>query len=186
VGGIEVSTVSISNQPWDEALRALLQAYGLAAEVQPSGIIRVDKIENLANRERNEPLETVTFRVNYVPVTELQASLTPLASERGSVSVNETTNTLIATDVPSVIRSFERLVQQLDIRTPQVTIQAKIVFINRTATEELGVTYDLKDSRGNQLNQLVSGFDPTTGEEVPKGTDLISLGGNSIAALGNA
>jgi type IV pilus assembly protein PilQ len=186
VGAIEVSTVSIVNQPWDEALRELLLAYGLAMEETASGIIRVDRLEDVAAREQNVQLETVTFRVNYVPVAELQATLTPLASERGSVSINQTTNTLIATDVPSVIRDFERLVRQLDVRTPQVTIQAKIVFINRTATEELGVTYDLKDSRGNQLNQLNPGFDPSTGEEVPRGTDLVQLGGNSIAALGNA
>ncbi|HEU4456574.1 MAG TPA: AMIN domain-containing protein, partial [Longimicrobium sp.] len=185
VSSIRVDYVSFENQPWDVALRALLQAYGLAAQEEQSGIIRVDAIEKLAERESLEPLVTRTFRVNYVPVEELQATLTPLKSERGSVTTNRTTNTLIITDVGSVIEEFGRLVEQLDVRTPQVAIQAKIIFINRTDAEELGITYDLKDSRGSSLNQLVSVPDPNNNGELTN-TDLISLGGNSIAGLGNA
>jgi len=181
VGGIRVEYVTFTNQPWDLALRSLLQAYDLAAqEDEASGIIRVDRIAKLAERETLEPLVTRTFRINYVPVEEMQATLTELKSERGSVSINRTTNTLIATDVPSVIEDFDRLVTQLDVRTPQVAIQAKIVFINRTDAEALGIVYDLKDSRGNSLNQLVTTDDGgTTG-------NTVSLGGSSIAALGNA
>jgi len=181
VGGIRVEYVTFTNQPWDLALRSLLQAYDLAAQEDPqSGIIRVDRIAKLAERETLEPLVTRTFRINYVPVEEMQATLTELKSERGSVSINRTTNTLIATDVPSVIEDFDRLVNQLDVRTPQVAIQAKIVFINRTDAEALGIVYDLKDSRGNSLNQVVTPEGGTTG------TNIVSLGGSSIAALGNA
>lgn len=188
VGGIRVEYVTFTNQPWDLALRSLLQAYDLAAQEDPaSGIIRVDRIAKLAERETLEPLVTRTFRINYVPVEEMQATLTELKSERGSVSMNRTTNTLIATDVPSVIEDFERLVNQLDVRTPQVAIQAKIVFINRTDAEALGIVYDLKDSRGNSLNQLVSTPGSTTGSGgTTTNTNVVSLGGSSIAALGNA
>jgi type IV pilus assembly protein PilQ len=185
VSAIRVDYVSFENQPWDVALRALLQAYGLAAQEEQSGIIRVDAIEKLAERESLEPLVTRTFRVNYVPVEELLATLTPLKSERGSVSTNRTTNTLIITDVSSVIDEFGRLVEQLDVRTPQVAIQAKIIFINRTDAEQLGISYDLKDSRGSSLNQLVSVPDPNSPGDLTN-NDLISLGGNSIAGLGNA
>jgi len=184
VGSIRVEYVTFNNQPWDVALRSLLRAYGLAAEEDASGIIRVDLIGKLAERETLEPLVTRTFRINYVPVEEMQATLTGLKSERGSVSINKTTNTLIATDVPSVIEDFDRLVTQLDVRTPQVAIQAKIVFINRTDAEDLGITYDIKDSRGNSLNELTTAPDPTTG--APTSTNIVSLGGSSIAALGNA
>jgi type IV pilus assembly protein PilQ len=186
VGGIRVEYVTFTNQPWDLALRSLLQAYDLAAQEDPaSGIIRVDRIAKLAERETLEPLVTRTFRINYVPVEEMQATLTELKSERGSVSINRTTNTLIATDVPSVIEDFDRLVNQLDVRTPQVAIQAKIVFINRTDAEALGIVYDLKDSRGNSLNQVVAAPGSTTGTTTTP-TNIVSLGGSSIAALGNA
>ena len=184
VGEIRVEYVTFNNQPWDLALRALLRAYGLAADEDASGIIRVDLIGKIAEREVLEQLVTRTFRINYVPVEEMQSTLTGLKSERGSVTINKTTNTLIATDIPSVIEDFERLVTQLDVRTPQVAIQAKIVFINRTDAEDLGITYDIKDSRGNSLNEMTSVPDPTTGEQT--NTNLVSLGGSSIAALGNA
>ena len=52
------------------------------------------------------------------------------------------------------------MIQRLDVRTPQVSIEAKIIFVNRTRADELGLTYDLKDSRGNSLNRLTSVPDP--------------------------
>ena len=132
-----------------------------------------------------DSLVTRTYRINYVPVAEMQVSLEPLASERGNISMNPTTNTLIVTDVPSVIQRVDQMVQQLDVRTPQVTIEAKIIFVNRTDAEELGIVYDLKDSRGNSLNRVHPAPDP---QDPTEGThdNLVLLGGNSIAALGNA
>ncbi|HEX7240953.1 MAG TPA: AMIN domain-containing protein [Longimicrobiaceae bacterium] len=189
VEGIRV-TAEINNQPWDVALETILRANGLAYEELPTGIIRVDKIEALAARREQEPLVTQTFKINYVPVSELVTTLTPLKSQRGSVAANPTTNTLIITDVGTVVNNIASLVGQLDVRTPQVAIQTKIIFVNRSDVEELGVTYDLKDSRGNSFNRLVGvpERDLRTGELTGEVTrdDLVLLGGNSIAALGNA
>jgi type IV pilus assembly protein PilQ len=183
-------TAEIRNQPWDVALETILSAHGLAAREMPSGIIRVDAFEQLRERETQEPLATQTYRINYVPVQELVATLTPLKTERGSIVANASTNMLIVTDVESVLANVGQMVRQLDIRTPQVAIQAKIIFVNRTNVEELGVTYDLKDSRvlegrGNALNRIVAIPDPLNPGEFTN-ENLISLGGNSIAALGNA
>lgn len=189
VEGIRV-TAEINNQPWDVALETILRANGLAYEELPSGIIRVDKIEALAQRREQEPLVTRTFRVNYVPVGELATTLNGLKTARGSIAANPTTNTLIVTDVAAAVSNVESLIPQLDIRTPQVAIQTKIIFVNRSDVEELGVTYDLKDSRGNSLNRLVGvpDRDIKTGELTGDLTrdNLVLLGGNSIAALGNA
>jgi type IV pilus assembly protein PilQ len=67
------------------------------------------------------------------------------------------------------------------------------MFVNRTDLQEFGVVYELKDSRGNQLNEVAPGGIDTDGdgriteeEFVDIGTNVVSLGGNSIAALGNA
>ena len=189
VEGIRV-TAEINNQPWDVALETILRANGLASEEGASGIIRVDKIEALAQRREQEPLVTRTFRVNYVPVAELAATLNTLKTARGSIASNPTTNTLIVTDVAAAVSNVESLIPQLDIRTPQVAIQTKIIFVNRSDVEELGVTYDLKDSRGNSLNRLVGVPERAidTGELTGELTrdNLVLLGGNSIAALGNA
>lgn len=189
VEGIRV-TAEINNQPWDVALETILRANGLAYEELPSGIIRVDRIEALAQRREQEPLVTRTFRVNYVPVQELVTTLAGLKTARGSIAANPSTNTLIVTDVAAAVSNVESLIPQLDIRTPQVAIQTKIIFVNRSDVEELGVTYDLKDSRGNSLNRLVGvpERDIVTGELTGEliNDNLVLLGGNSIAALGNA
>jgi type IV pilus assembly protein PilQ len=179
-------TATIRDQPWDVALQTILRAYGLAAQELPSGIIQVDAMERMMERQAQEPLLTETFRINYVPVAELASSLEPMRSERGRISVNPSTNTLIITDLESVMDNVRRMLGQLDVRTPQVSIRAKIIFVNRTDVEELGITYDLKDLRGSSLNRLVSAPDPrsTTGGFTDQ--DLVLLGGNSIAALGNA
>ena len=180
-------SAEITNQPWDVALETLMRANGFAVDYLPSGIIRVDAVERLRQREVLEDLVTRTFRINYVPAAELVTTLAGLKTARGAVVANPSTNTLIVTDVPAVVANIAAMVGQLDIRTPQVSIQSKIIFVNRTNAEELGITYDLKDSRGNTLNRLVSVPDPrTTDPEDVTNDNLVLLGGNSIGALGNA
>jgi type IV pilus assembly protein PilQ len=190
-----VISAEIKDQPWDVALAALLSSQGLTARESESGIIQVENLETLRQREIMEPVATRAFTVNYATATELEAAIAAfLTPERGRIATNASTNTLIVTDVPRVLDAVEGLIQDLDKETAQVSISAKIMFINRTDLKEFGVTYDLKDSQGNQLNVLTPGAVDMNGdgsiqlpeEEVPVGTDVISLGGSSLAALGNA
>jgi type IV pilus assembly protein PilQ len=194
VAGIMVSA-EIRDQPWDEALSAILSSYGLVAREMESGIIRVDNLENMRQREITEPVATRAYTVNYATALELQSAVEAfLTQDRGKISVNPSTNTLIVTDVPRVLDAVQSLISDLDKETAQVNITAKIMFINRTDLKDLGVTYDLKDSQGNQLNLVTPGAVDTNGdgvinlpeEQVNIGTDVVSLGGTSLAALGNA
>lgn len=187
-------TADIRNQPWDVALRAILSRHGLVAEEDDYGIIVVDNIGDLNDREAVEPIRTVAYRINYATASELQAAIQPLLSERGSVTSGQGTNTLIVSDIQRVQDAVETLLQDLDVRTPQVNIKAKIIFVNRTDLNELGITYEVKDSRGNQFNELSDGafddngdgfIDPDN-ETIEAGESIVLLGGNSIAALGNA
>jgi type II secretory pathway component GspD/PulD (secretin) len=77
-------------------------------------------------------------------------------------------------------------VRGLDVRTPQLSIQAKIVFVDRTDVEELGFKYDI--GNGNQFfNKLVQRCcDAETGKRFLPPVNVIDLGGNSISAIGNA
>jgi type IV pilus assembly protein PilQ len=190
VGDIRVPWVQFTNEPWDAAFRALLQAYGLAAEELPGGIIRVDRIEALAQRAAAEPLVTEMFRINYVPAVELATTFEGLVTERGNLAVNAATNTLIVTDITGVVRDLAALIQRLDVPVPQVAIEAKIIFVDRTQLEALGIRYDLKDFRGNTFGSVVESpiYDPVTG--LPTGgsepVDRFLLGGPSIAGIANA
>jgi len=175
-------TATIRDQPWDVALQTILRAYGLAAQELSSGIIQVDSIERIQERQTQEPLVTRPFRINYVPAAELASSLDPLSSERGRISVNPSTNTVIVTDTEAVLNEVQRILAQLDVRTPQVAIQAKIIFVNRTDVEELGVTYDLSlnpTSGGGSASE----FGASTSLVA---ADVVRLGGSSLASLGNA
>lgn len=153
-------SAEIRGQPWDVAFRALLDAQGLVARETEGGIIRVEDARSLFEREAVVPLETRTFRAGYASAVELQDPAAALLSDRGRVSVGAAANTLVVTDVPRVLASVEALVATLDVPVPQVDIAAQIVFVNRTGLEEYGISYDL--------------------------TDVVSLSGRSLAALGNA
>lgn len=197
VAGLEVEgTVSaeIRGQPWDTALHAILQAHGLVARELETGIILVESARGLLDQEAVVPLEARAFRATYAEAGELQQLVGPLLTDRGRASAGLTANTLVVTDIPRILDTVEGLVESIDVPVQQVDISAKIIFINRTALDAFGITYDLKDVGGNQLNILTPGAADLDGdgiislpdEQVARGTDVISLGGNSLAALGNA
>jgi len=168
-------TADIRNQPWDVALSALLASYGLSAQEMESGIIRVDKVENLREQEKVEELITRPFTIKYASVDSLLPAVKGLLSPRGSATTSSATNTVVVTDGRSVVEGrIAPMIAQLDARTPQVEIAAKIIFINRTALDELGVSYDLQDQA-----RPLSGLVPGAGTPV-------WLTGDAIAALGNA
>ncbi len=195
-------TASIRNQPWDLALKAILDAQGLTAIETATGIIRVDRLENLQERAQLVQLETQIFRINYAPVTSIAEAIQSAMSERGKVIPNEATNSIIVTDVAENLDIARRMIDDLDVRTPQVVISAKIIFVDRTDIEELGIGYDLKDVDGNQLNEVNPGpsLDPRDWEIVDSDFDgipdivvkplsranQVGFTGSSIAALANA
>ncbi|MGQ0560986.1 MAG: secretin N-terminal domain-containing protein [Gemmatimonadota bacterium] len=190
-------TADVRDQPWDVALDAILMANGLSAREMESGIIIVEQLSKVAERIKAEPQVTQIFYIKYASADTLVTTIRPLLTQAGAsgvagtVSVNPAANALLVRDTRSALDQIGRLIQEMDVRTPQVTISAKIIFIDRTALEELGFVYDLKDSRGSQLNQVVSGWDDLNGNGVfeegeESDENLIALGGNSVAALANA
>ena len=64
---------------------------------------------------------------------------------------------MVVSDIARVHGQIASLIANLDRPTPQVMISAKIIFVNRTDLSELGLSYELKDSQGNQLNVLAPG-----------------------------
>ena len=216
-------TAEIRNQPWDVALRAILQGQGLAAsEDALSGIITVDSYANILNRQASEPLQTQLVSINYARAVALVPTIQSLLQKdcpqvptsgnvvnnarpsciaRGLVAADSTTNTLIITETASRLADVLQYVHNLDVRTPQVGIKAKIIFVNRTNIEDIGLSYDLGTGTQQFFSQLVKRPDPATlkpidtnGDGVPDalggGTpfsgDRILLGGNALSAIANA
>ena len=176
----------IRNQPWPQAFQAILASQGLSAQEMPGGIIRVDAPSALAVLDSLEPLETSIVRINYAKAKDLTKSIEgSLTKGRGKVIADENSNSLIVTDTRSRLGNLVEFVRGLDIRTPQVSIKAKIVFVDRTDIEQLGIKYDL-GSNSQFFNTLVQRNNPTTGTPFAKDINVIDLGGNSVAAIGNA
>jgi type IV pilus assembly protein PilQ len=191
VSGRQVSgtvTADIRSQPWDIALEAILQSHGLAAREMESGIIRVAAIDQMREAEKVEDLVTRQFRIRYANADSLVETVRGLLSERGRVTRNSATNSLIVTDGRTVLERLDPFIEQLDVRTAQVTIAAKIIFVDRTALEEFGIVYDLKDTHGHQFNQLATGVRNSRESALysPDTRDFVRLNGSSLAALANA
>jgi len=195
-------TAEVKNQPWDLAMNAVLQSQGLAVKTLPGGILTVVSQVELARADSTVPIETRLVRINYAKATSLVPSISSILTKRGAVVADSTSNSLVITEVTSRIDQAVEFVKGLDQRTPQVSIQAKIIFVDRTDVEELGVKYDLGTT--NQFfNKLVQRPDPRTAKPVdtdldgvpdalvptenfPANENVVALGGNSLSALGNA
>jgi len=184
-----VRGVDIRNQQWDVALDAILASQGLGWRLQSEGILIVDALEGLRTRDTLQT-ETRVFRINYAGADSVAKTLEQLATpNRGQVVAYQGANSVIVTDVPSVVARMDTLVRSLDRQTPQVSIDAKIIFVDRTDVQELGIVYDLKDVNGdyfgNSINDVIAVPDPFNPGELTNET-LVDLAGSSIAALANA
>jgi type IV pilus assembly protein PilQ len=179
-------TAEVKNQPWPTAFQAVLASQGLSAQEMAGGIIRVDAPGVLSALDSLEPLETNVVRINYAHAGSLEKTVESILTKgRGRVIADTGSNSLIITDTRSRVANVTDFVRGLDIRTPQLSIQAKIIFVNRTDIEELGIKYDLGD-RNQFFNKLVQRTNPATGDSYDRNVNVINLGGNSVSAIGNA
>lgn len=180
-------TAEIKNQPWTEAFAAVLATQGLQAIELPGGIIRVDSPAALAALDSTEPLTTRMLPVNYASASQVLPSIKSILSKRGSVVSDTTTNSLIVTETRSRIGEVQDFLKNLDVRTPQVSIQAKIIFVDRTNTEALGIQYDfgaINSGDGPFFNRLLQRTDPATGD--PFSSTVTDLSGEGVAGIANA
>jgi type IV pilus assembly protein PilQ len=150
-------TLRLQNVPWDQALDIVLRTKGLDKR-RNDNVIIVAPTEELAAREKAElaahadvqdlaPLRSEYLQVNYAKATDLANLIksqggtggSGMLSKRGTVSVDERTNTLLLQDSSDRLDDIRRLVGTLDIPIRQVQIEARIVIVNDDFTRELGV-----------------------------------------------
>jgi type IV pilus assembly protein PilQ len=158
-------TLRLDSVPWDQALDIILTTKGLDMR-QVGSVVLVAPAAEIAARERQElearrdiqelaPLRLEFLQVNYAKASDLATLLTSTAgrgagagagtgargmlSERGSVSIDERTNTLLINDTSDRIADVRRLVAALDIPVRQVLIESRIVVANDDFSRELGV-----------------------------------------------
>ncbi|TCK17014.1 type IV pilus assembly protein PilQ [Thiogranum longum] len=209
-------SLRMQNVPWDQALDIVLKTKGLAKR-ENGNVILIAPSEEIAAREKLElesmkqieelaPLYSDLIQVNYAKATDLAELLSSedssQMSERGKVSVDERTNTLLIQDTADKLEQIRRLVSRLDIPVRQVLIESRIVLANNDFTRELGVKFGLSHNStardnetqfvlGGKQNGDVNYADTITAYEVPGGSSneglLVNLPAtNPSGALGIA
>lgn len=154
-------TLRLTNVPWDQALDIVMDARNL--DMRRNGnVIWIGPTAEIAAREQQllqaqmdrrilEPLQTVLIRVSYAKAEDLMTLITDstsnvdteygLLSERGSVTIDERTNTLLVTDTVEKILQIQELVTDLDYAVRQVQIESRIVIASSEFAHELGVRF---------------------------------------------
>jgi type IV pilus assembly protein PilQ len=185
-------TLRLRNVPWDQALDIVMTTKGLDMR-QNGNVIIVAPAEEIAARETAdleakraitelEPLYSEFLQVNYAKAASLAtlissgAGQNSLLSERGTVSIDDRTNTLLVQDTAEKLQSIRRLVRTLDIPVRQVLIESRIVIVNDDLSRELGVRLGLTAYResGSDGVTVISGSG--TGTDTMINSALDNLG----------
>ena len=146
-------TLRLKNVPWDQAMDIILKTRGLSMR-RNDNVVLVAPTEEIAAREKLElesqqqieelaPLRSELVQVNYAKAADLASLLksadNKLLSERGSVSIDERTNTLLVQDTAAKLSEIRSLVTSLDIPVRQVLIESRIVIAINDYARDLGV-----------------------------------------------
>lgn len=151
-------TLRLKNVPWDQALDIILDSKGLAMR-KSGNVLLIAPTEEIATREKLEleamqqvqelaPLRSEYIQINYAKAGDLASLLGgggggSLLSERGRVSIDQRTNTLLVQETAERLEEIRALVARLDIPVRQVLIESRIVIANDDFNKELGVRFGL-------------------------------------------
>ncbi|QEY25533.1 type IV pilus secretin PilQ [Neisseria zalophi] len=199
-------TLSLKDVPWDQALDLVMQARNLDMRRQ-GNIINVaprdellakDKAALQAEKEIEDlgPLLSQTFQLKYKNVEEFRnilrldenggstADRNSLLSNRGSALIDPATNTLIVTDNHTVMRKFQKLIEELDVPTRQVMVEARIVEANDGFSRDIGVKFGYtgvrnNNSWGSNWNNAVNNFGTHVNNQRTIANSILS-GSNTI------
>ena len=165
-------TLRLQNVPWDEALDIVLRTKGLdkvregnVLIVGPTAELAAEEKAHLAARnqiQQLEPLHTEFLQVNYAKASDLAALIkagggkNSMLSQRGALSVDERTNTLLIKDTDERLASIRALVRKLDVPVKQVLIEARIVVVTDQFERDLGARFGVTKYAQNGNNGLLS------------------------------
>lgn len=202
-------TIRLVNVEWQQALDVILKINNLGYELD-GNIIRVaplaklqaeraDKAKTRDTERQLEPLVTKVVPVNYAKASEVVKNLDRLKTPGrtdASIAVDDRTNTLIIKETAASLSNMENLLKRLDVPTPQVLIEARIVEATRTFSQSLGIEWGfafdsfLKSGGAGKRLTPVSVFTSPVGTDLTVPTTTVPLGisfpaaGTSPAAVG--
>ncbi|MGI2106470.1 type IV pilus secretin PilQ [Shewanella frigidimarina] len=192
-------TLRLDDVPWDQALDLILQTKGLDKRIE-GNILMVAPSEELAIRESNDlknrqevkelaPLYSEYLQINYAKAIDIAELLkttdSTLLSSRGSVAVDERTNTLLVKDTAEILENVHRLIEVLDIPIKQVLIEARMVTVKDDVSEDLGIRWGITDQQGSKgTSGTIGGATSIANGTIPSIDDRLNV--NLPAAASSA
>lgn len=183
-------TLRLEGTPWDQALDVVLRVKGLDKRTEGS-ILMVAPAEELAAREAKElqamrqveelePLYSEYLQLNYAKAEEfadlLKTEVNSIISNRGNVSVDVRTNTLIIKDTVKSIENVRRMVETLDVPVKQVRIESRMVTVNDNVSDDLGIRWGFSDQQGTDaISGKLSSADQLSNGVIPSFTDRLNV-----------
>jgi len=141
-------TLDLHDVPWDQALDIVLENNNLDKQLE-GNVLRIATVDTLRQeaeaqlaKARAQALAvnvtTYTHYLSYAHAKDVTPTVKKLLSQRGDVSADERTNAVIVRDIPSTIPEIQRLLIQLDRKTQQVEIEARVVAATRNFARDIG------------------------------------------------
>jgi type IV pilus assembly protein PilQ len=161
-------TLVLDEVPWDQGLDIVLRNNALAKEIDGNvlRIVTQETLKHEADQRRDlikaqtdsiEPV-TVTRVLSYGKAETMVATLKKFLSARGDIYSDTRSNTLIVRDIPSSIPQIEDLIRQLDRKSQQVEIDARVVQASRTFARDIGTQFGFSTPTGSTGNTAIGGL----------------------------
>ena len=183
-------TISLTDVPWDQALNVILKIKGLDKRFE-GNILLIAPAEELLAQETQQlqskqqvaelaPLVSSSIQINYAKAADMAAILSSaegsILSPRGSVTVDERTNTLLVRDTQASIDQARGTVESLDIPVKQVLIESRIVTVLDTFDEQIGVRWGFSDRNGDDgVSGTIEGAGTIAGGTVPSLAERLNV-----------
>ena len=192
-------TIVLDEVPWDQALDIVLQNNGLDKQLT-GNVLRIATKDTLkreaetalaldkAQQEAVPPV-TVTRVLSYSKASAITPTLKKFLSSRGDILSDDRSNQLIIRDVPSVIPVVDNLIRQLDRKSQQVEIEARVVSASRSFAQDIGTELGFAGSttsgRSLFFGAQGDGSGVTTGTNIPAGPVVsVGSGGGTTTSTG--
>jgi type IV pilus assembly protein PilQ len=182
-------TIVLDDVPWDQALDIVLKNNELARELE-GNVLRIATVDTLKKeadgrraQQESEALAvekvTVTRFLSYAHSKDVVPTIKKFLSQRGDVISDDRTNAVIISDIPSVIPALDRLLTQLDRKTQEVEIEARVVAATRSFARDIGTQFGFGWGNGHSAigGAQSVGSSPTTVSGLTPG--YITTGGSS-------
>jgi type IV pilus assembly protein PilQ len=194
-------TIVLDDVPWDQALDIVLKNNDLARELE-GNVLRVATVDTLKKEAdgRRAQVESEALAVERVSVTrflsyahakDVMLTVKKFLSLRGEVVADERTNAVIVNDIPKVIPIIDRLLTQLDRKTQEVEIEARVVAATRQFARDIGTQLGFGWGNGHSAvgGASAAGSSPTTVSNLTPGYITVpgtgSTAGSSIPLFSN-